>query len=188
MLAWEMCAGDGGAAETSCAPRSPNPHALWQQPRCGCFCSDVTQAWRRSTSGVHGIEEIQSRVAGVQAWEWCQCSQQKRGPLRSMWSLSPWKDCAPLVAFSPGTVRPPGGDCAAWMSRGWGRSDSCSTSVQRDRHAAMMESIFDSLTSEKLYPSGGTNLLDLEELSDGDFLSNVVGSCHLTFSDFSSAL
>nr|XP_020456412.1 cyclic AMP-responsive element-binding protein 3-like protein 1 isoform X2 [Monopterus albus] len=37
----------------------------------------------------------------------------------------------------------------------------------------MMESILDSLTAEKLYPSGGTNLLDLEELSDGDFLTNV---------------
>lgn len=35
-----------------------------------------------------------------------------------------------------------------------------------------MESILDSLTEEKLYPSG-TNLLDLEELSDGDFLTNV---------------
>lgn len=40
----------------------------------------------------------------------------------------------------------------------------------------MMESILDSLTAEKLYPSGGTNLLDLEELSDGDFLTNVVSS------------
>lgn len=39
-----------------------------------------------------------------------------------------------------------------------------------------MESILDSLTAEKLYPSGGTNLLDLEELSDGDFLTNVVSS------------
>lgn len=38
----------------------------------------------------------------------------------------------------------------------------------------MMESILDSLAAEKLYPSGGTNLLDLEELSDGDFLTNVV--------------
>ncbi|KAF3706250.1 Cyclic AMP-responsive element-binding protein 3-like protein 1 [Channa argus] len=37
-----------------------------------------------------------------------------------------------------------------------------------------MESILDSLTAEKLYPSGGSNLLDLEELSDGDFLTNVV--------------
>lgn len=37
-----------------------------------------------------------------------------------------------------------------------------------------MESILDSLAAEKLYPSGGTNLLDLEELSDGDFLTNVV--------------
>lgn len=37
-----------------------------------------------------------------------------------------------------------------------------------------MDSILDSLTAEKLYPSGGTNLLDLEELSDGDFLTNVV--------------
>lgn len=40
----------------------------------------------------------------------------------------------------------------------------------------MMDSILDSLTAEKLYPSGGTNLLDLEELSDGDFLTNVVSS------------
>lgn len=37
-----------------------------------------------------------------------------------------------------------------------------------------MESILDSLTAEKLYPSAGANLLDLEELSDGDFLTNVV--------------
>lgn len=40
----------------------------------------------------------------------------------------------------------------------------------------MMESILDSLAAEKLYPSGGSNLLDLEELSDGDFLTNVVSS------------
>lgn len=44
-----------------------------------------------------------------------------------------------------------------------------------DTNAAMMESILDSLTAEKLYPSA-TNLLDLEELSDGDFLTNVVSS------------
>ncbi|KAG7502948.1 cyclic AMP-responsive element-binding 3 1 isoform X2 [Solea senegalensis] len=37
----------------------------------------------------------------------------------------------------------------------------------------MMESILDSLTADKLYPSAGANLLDLEELSDGDFLTNV---------------
>lgn len=37
----------------------------------------------------------------------------------------------------------------------------------------MMESILDSFT-DKLYPPGGSNLLDLEELSDGDFLTNVV--------------
>ena len=48
----------------------------------------------------------------------------------------------------------------------------------------MMESILDSLTAEKLYQPG-TNLLDLEELSDGDFLTNVVSlyslffACHL---------
>lgn len=50
------------------------------------------------------------------------------------------------------------------------------TTVNRaDTSAAMMESILDSLTAEKLYPSA-TNLLDLEELSDGDFLTNVVSS------------
>lgn len=38
----------------------------------------------------------------------------------------------------------------------------------------MMECILDSLAAEKLYPSAGANLLDLEELSDGDFLTNVV--------------
>lgn len=37
-----------------------------------------------------------------------------------------------------------------------------------------MEAILESLAAEKLYPSAGSNLLDLEELSDGDFLSNVV--------------
>lgn len=45
----------------------------------------------------------------------------------------------------------------------------------------MMDSILDSLTAEKLYPSGGTNLLDLEELSDGDFLTNVVRLFLITF-------
>ncbi|CAF92255.1 unnamed protein product [Tetraodon nigroviridis] len=50
-----------------------------------------------------------------------------------------------------------------------------------------MESIFDSLTSEKLYPPGGTNLLDLEEFSDGDFLSNVPFSGD-QMEDFSSEL
>lgn len=44
-----------------------------------------------------------------------------------------------------------------------------------------MDSILDSLTAEKLYPSGGTNLLDLEELSDGDFLTNVVRLFFITF-------
>ncbi|XP_026219770.1 cyclic AMP-responsive element-binding protein 3-like protein 1 [Anabas testudineus] len=51
----------------------------------------------------------------------------------------------------------------------------------------MMESILDSLTAEKLYPSGGTNLLDLEELSDGDFLTNVPFSGE-QMDDFSSEL
>ncbi|XP_059184211.1 cyclic AMP-responsive element-binding protein 3-like protein 1 [Centropristis striata] len=51
----------------------------------------------------------------------------------------------------------------------------------------MMESILDSLTAEKLYPSGGTNLLDLEELSDGDFLTNVPFSGD-QMDDFSSEL
>ncbi|XP_028255980.1 cyclic AMP-responsive element-binding protein 3-like protein 1 isoform X3 [Parambassis ranga] len=51
----------------------------------------------------------------------------------------------------------------------------------------MMESILDSLTAEKLYPSGGTNLLDLEELSDGDFLTNVPFSSD-QMDDFSSEL
>ncbi|XP_017285522.1 cyclic AMP-responsive element-binding protein 3-like protein 1 isoform X2 [Kryptolebias marmoratus] len=50
-----------------------------------------------------------------------------------------------------------------------------------------MESIFDSLTAEKLYPSGGSNLLDLEELSDGDFLTNVPFSGD-QMDDFSSEL
>ncbi|XP_074482855.1 cyclic AMP-responsive element-binding protein 3-like protein 1 [Sebastes fasciatus] len=48
----------------------------------------------------------------------------------------------------------------------------------------MMESILDSLTAEKLYP---TNLLDLEELSDGDFLTNVPFSGD-QMDDFSSEL
>ncbi|XP_008298751.1 cyclic AMP-responsive element-binding protein 3-like protein 1 isoform X2 [Stegastes partitus] len=51
----------------------------------------------------------------------------------------------------------------------------------------MMESILDSLTAEKLYPSGGSNLLDLEELSDGDFLTNVPFSGD-QMDDFSSEL
>ncbi|KAG7215722.1 hypothetical protein INR49_022079 [Caranx melampygus] len=51
----------------------------------------------------------------------------------------------------------------------------------------MMESILDSLTAEKLYPSGCTNLLDLEELSDGDFLTNVPFSGD-QMDDFSSEL
>ncbi|XP_075999787.1 cyclic AMP-responsive element-binding protein 3-like protein 1 isoform X2 [Genypterus blacodes] len=51
----------------------------------------------------------------------------------------------------------------------------------------MMESILDSLTAEKLYPSGGNNLLDLEELSDGDFLTNVPFSAD-QMDDFSSEL
>ncbi|KAM6893843.1 cyclic AMP-responsive element-binding protein 3-like protein 1 isoform 1-T1 [Xenentodon cancila] len=51
----------------------------------------------------------------------------------------------------------------------------------------MMESILDSLTAEKLYPSGGTNLLDLEELTDGDFLTNVPFSGD-QMDDFSSEL
>ncbi|XP_029926566.1 cyclic AMP-responsive element-binding protein 3-like protein 1 isoform X3 [Myripristis murdjan] len=50
-----------------------------------------------------------------------------------------------------------------------------------------MESILDSLTAEKLYPSGGTNLLDLEELSDGDFLTNVPFPAD-QMDDFSSEL
>uniref|UniRef100_A0A8C6PYE7 cAMP responsive element binding protein 3-like 1 n=1 Tax=Nothobranchius furzeri TaxID=105023 RepID=A0A8C6PYE7_NOTFU len=37
----------------------------------------------------------------------------------------------------------------------------------------MMESLLDSFVVDKLYPHAGTNLLDLEELSDGDFLTNV---------------
>lgn len=36
-----------------------------------------------------------------------------------------------------------------------------------------MDAILESLAAEKLYPSVSSNLLDLEELSDGDFLSNV---------------
>ncbi|XP_034029982.1 LOW QUALITY PROTEIN: cyclic AMP-responsive element-binding protein 3-like protein 1 [Thalassophryne amazonica] len=50
-----------------------------------------------------------------------------------------------------------------------------------------MESILDSLTADKLYPSGGTDLLDLEELSDGDFLTNVPFSSE-QMDDFSSEL
>lgn len=49
-----------------------------------------------------------------------------------------------------------------------------------------MESILDSLAAERLYPSG-TNLLDLEELSDGDFLTNVPFSGD-QMEDFSSDL
>ncbi|KAM6893298.1 cyclic AMP-responsive element-binding protein 3-like protein 1 isoform 1-T1 [Lycodopsis pacificus] len=51
----------------------------------------------------------------------------------------------------------------------------------------MMESILDSLAAEKLYPAGGTNLLDLEELSEGDFLTNVPFSGD-QMDDFSSEL
>ncbi|XP_034533673.1 cyclic AMP-responsive element-binding protein 3-like protein 1 isoform X1 [Notolabrus celidotus] len=50
----------------------------------------------------------------------------------------------------------------------------------------MMESILDSFT-DKLYPPGGSNLLDLEELSDGDFLTNVPFSGD-QMDDFSSEL
>ncbi|KAM9820604.1 cyclic AMP-responsive element-binding protein 3-like protein 1 [Neosynchiropus ocellatus] len=49
-----------------------------------------------------------------------------------------------------------------------------------------MESILDSLAAERLYPSGA-NLLDLEELSDGDFLTNVPFSGD-QMEDFSSDL
>lgn len=38
----------------------------------------------------------------------------------------------------------------------------------------MMESIWESLKAEKVSPSRRTNLLDLEELSDEDFLADVV--------------
>ncbi|XP_061917180.1 cyclic AMP-responsive element-binding protein 3-like protein 1 [Entelurus aequoreus] len=51
----------------------------------------------------------------------------------------------------------------------------------------MMESILDTLTADKLYSSGGTNLLDLEELNDGDFLTNVPFSGD-QMDDFSSEL
>ncbi|XP_060923282.1 cyclic AMP-responsive element-binding protein 3-like protein 1 [Limanda limanda] len=51
----------------------------------------------------------------------------------------------------------------------------------------MMESILDSLAAERLYPPGGANLLDLEELSDGDFLTNVPFSGD-QMDDFSSEL
>ncbi|XP_034467856.1 cyclic AMP-responsive element-binding protein 3-like protein 1 [Hippoglossus hippoglossus] len=51
----------------------------------------------------------------------------------------------------------------------------------------MMESILDSLAAERLYPTGGANLLDLEELSDGDFLTNVPFSGD-QMDDFSSEL
>ncbi|XP_061660849.1 cyclic AMP-responsive element-binding protein 3-like protein 1 isoform X2 [Syngnathoides biaculeatus] len=51
----------------------------------------------------------------------------------------------------------------------------------------MMESILDTLTTDKLYPPGGTNLLDLEELNDGDFLTNVPFSGD-QMDDFSSEL
>ncbi|XP_040026595.2 cyclic AMP-responsive element-binding protein 3-like protein 1 isoform X1 [Gasterosteus aculeatus] len=51
----------------------------------------------------------------------------------------------------------------------------------------MMESILDSLTADRLYPAGGTNLLDLEELTDGDFLTNVPFSGD-QMDDFSSEL
>ncbi|XP_053719075.1 cyclic AMP-responsive element-binding protein 3-like protein 1 [Synchiropus splendidus] len=49
-----------------------------------------------------------------------------------------------------------------------------------------MESILDSLAAERLYPPGA-NLLDLEELSDGDFLTNVPFSGD-QMEDFSSDL
>ncbi|XP_077408579.1 cyclic AMP-responsive element-binding protein 3-like protein 1 [Vanacampus margaritifer] len=51
----------------------------------------------------------------------------------------------------------------------------------------MMESILDNLTADKLYPPGGTNLLDLEELNEGDFLTNVPFSGD-QMDDFSSEL
>ncbi|XP_056287446.1 cyclic AMP-responsive element-binding protein 3-like protein 1 isoform X2 [Pseudoliparis swirei] len=51
----------------------------------------------------------------------------------------------------------------------------------------MMESILDSLAADRLYPVGGANLLDLEELSDGDFLTNVPFSGD-QMDDFSSEL
>ncbi|XP_054642065.1 cyclic AMP-responsive element-binding protein 3-like protein 1 [Dunckerocampus dactyliophorus] len=51
----------------------------------------------------------------------------------------------------------------------------------------MMESILDTLTADKLYSSGSTNLLDLEELNDGDFLTNVPFSGD-QMEDFSSEL
>nr|XP_019959425.1 PREDICTED: cyclic AMP-responsive element-binding protein 3-like protein 1 [Paralichthys olivaceus] len=51
----------------------------------------------------------------------------------------------------------------------------------------MMDSILDSLAAERLYPTGGANLLDLEELSDGDFLTNVPFSGD-QMDDFSSEL
>ncbi|KAM9827978.1 cyclic AMP-responsive element-binding protein 3-like protein 1 isoform 2-T2 [Syngnathus typhle] len=50
-----------------------------------------------------------------------------------------------------------------------------------------MESILDTLTADKFYPPGGTNLLDLEELNDGDFLTNVPFSGD-QMDDFSSEL
>lgn len=43
-----------------------------------------------------------------------------------------------------------------------------------------MESILDTLTADKLYQPGGTHLLDLEELHDGDFLTNVVSHTRLS--------
>ncbi|TNN52605.1 Cyclic AMP-responsive element-binding protein 3-like protein 1 [Liparis tanakae] len=51
----------------------------------------------------------------------------------------------------------------------------------------MMESILDSLAADRLYPVGAANLLDLEELSDGDFLTNVPFSGD-QMDDFSSEL
>ncbi|XP_051913579.1 cyclic AMP-responsive element-binding protein 3-like protein 1 [Hippocampus zosterae] len=50
-----------------------------------------------------------------------------------------------------------------------------------------MESILDTLTSDKLYQPGGTHLLDLEELHEGDFLTNVPFSGD-QMDDFSSEL
>ena len=41
-----------------------------------------------------------------------------------------------------------------------------------------MDTILDNFTSDKLFPN--SNLLDLEDLNETDFLSNVV-CCNLTF-------
>ncbi|XP_072301608.1 cyclic AMP-responsive element-binding protein 3-like protein 1 isoform X2 [Eucyclogobius newberryi] len=50
-----------------------------------------------------------------------------------------------------------------------------------------MDDILESLAADKLYPTASSNLLDLEELSDGDFLSNVPFSGD-QMEDFSSDL